>query len=104
MDKRTARIFGREPVLYITLLRTSLALAVGFGLNLTGEQVALVVAFADAVFAFITRQAVIPSQTARTRISDAYRAGMERSPMTRAELLVRSENTHTAIQRHEKTS
>lgn len=104
MDKRTTHIFGREPVLYITLLRTGLALAVGFGLNLTGEQVALVVAFADAAFGFITRQAVTPSQTARMRISDAYRAGMERGPMTKAELLIRSENSHTTIQKHERTS
>lgn len=104
MGQKTTHIFGREPVLYITLLRTGLALAVGFGLNSRGEQVALVVAFADAVFGFITRQAVTPSQTARMRINDAYRAGMKRAPMTKAEHLIQSENSHTTIQKHESTS
>jgi hypothetical protein len=40
----------RYPNLILGIIRAGLAMAVGFGAGLTGEQVALVVVFAEAVF------------------------------------------------------
>ncbi len=55
-----APLFGREPVLYLALVQAALALAVGFGLGLTGEQVAGLMAFAAAVLGVVTRSRVSP--------------------------------------------
>lgn len=49
-----------EPVLILALVQASIALAVGFGLDWTTEQVALVVAFSAAVLGVIARQRVTP--------------------------------------------
>lgn len=56
----TGTIFGREPALILGLVQTLLALGIGFGLDLTGEQVALVLAASAAVLAVITRSQVTP--------------------------------------------
>lgn len=52
----------REPVLTLDLVKAALALAVGFGLDLTGEQVALVLTFTSALLAFVARSRVSPVQ------------------------------------------
>jgi hypothetical protein len=49
-----------EPVLVLAVIQTGLALAVGFGLKWTGEQVALTVAFSAAVLGLIARARVTP--------------------------------------------
>lgn len=54
-------IFGREPALILGALQALLALGVGFGLQLTPEQMALVLAASAAIFAVITRQNVTPN-------------------------------------------
>lgn len=59
----TPTIFGREPVLIIGLVNTLLALAVGFGLDLSTEKQALIVAGVNAVLAFVARQQVSPTAT-----------------------------------------
>ena len=59
-----ANLFGREPVLYLALVQAALALDVGFGLGLTGEQVAGLMAFAAAVLGVVTRSRVSPVETA----------------------------------------
>ncbi len=59
-------LFGREPVLYLALVQAALALAVGFGLGLTGEQVAGLMAFAAAVLGVVTRSRVSPVVPAPT--------------------------------------
>jgi hypothetical protein len=53
-------IFGREPVLVLAAVQALVALAVGFGLPLSAEQVALIVAATAAVLGFIARQQVTP--------------------------------------------
>jgi hypothetical protein len=53
-------MLGREPVLILGLIQAVVALAVGFGLNWTAEQVSLVLAAVAAVVAFITRSQVTP--------------------------------------------
>ena len=54
-------IFGREPALILGAVQALLALAVGFGLQVTPEQMALILAASAAVFAVITRQNVTPT-------------------------------------------
>lgn len=49
-----------EPVLLLALVQATLGMLVGFGLGWTGEQVALVTAFAAAVLGVIARQKVTP--------------------------------------------
>ena len=49
-----------EPVLTLALVQAGVAMAVGFGLAWTGEQVALVTAFSAAVLGWIARSRVSP--------------------------------------------
>lgn len=53
-------ILGREPVLWLALVQAGIALAVGFGLEWSGEQVSLVMAFTAALLGFIARSQVTP--------------------------------------------
>ncbi len=53
-------MFGREPAAILGLIQAGVALAIGFGLSLSGEQTALVMAFSAAAVAIITRQNVTP--------------------------------------------
>ena len=54
-------ILGREPALILAALQAALALAIGFGLKLSAEQTALIMAFAAAVAGLIVRQNVTPT-------------------------------------------
>lgn len=56
-------IFGREPALILGLVGAVIALAVGFGLNVTPEQTGLILAATSAVLAVVTRQLVSPTAT-----------------------------------------
>ena len=49
-----------EPVLTVGLFRAAITMLVGFGLDWTGEQVALMVAFVEAVTAWVARRQVTP--------------------------------------------
>jgi hypothetical protein len=49
-----------EPVLTVGLFRAAITMLVGFGLGWSGEQVALMVAFIEAVTAWIARRQVTP--------------------------------------------
>lgn len=49
-----------EPVMVLALIEAGIALAVGFGLDWTAEQVALVVAFTAALLGLVARSAVTP--------------------------------------------
>lgn len=51
-------LFNREPAVILGLVQSALALAIGFGLNLSTEQVGLILAFSAAVLAFVTRSQV----------------------------------------------
>jgi hypothetical protein len=53
-------LWNREPTMFLAVIQTGLALATGFGLNLSGEQVAAIMAFAAAIFGLITRSQVTP--------------------------------------------
>lgn len=64
------RLWGREPALIIGAVQAVLALAVGFGLPVTTEQTALILAASAAVLAAITRQQVTPNASVAARIDD----------------------------------
>jgi hypothetical protein len=51
---------SEEPVLTVGLFRAAVTMLVGFGLGWSGEQVALMVAFVEAVTAWVARRAVTP--------------------------------------------
>jgi hypothetical protein len=50
-----------EPVITVGLFRAFITMLVGFGLGWSGEQVALLVAFIEAVTVYISRQQVTPT-------------------------------------------
>jgi hypothetical protein len=52
-----------EPVLTVSLFRAAVTMLVGFGLGWTGEQVALMVAFVEAVTAWVARRQVTPTSS-----------------------------------------
>lgn len=49
-----------EPVMVLALIEAGLALAAGFGLDWTAEQLSLVVAFSAALLGLIARAQVTP--------------------------------------------
>lgn len=53
-------IYGREPVVVLAVVQAGLALALGFGAHLTGEQMALVMTFTGTVLTLLTRKVVVP--------------------------------------------
>lgn len=54
------RITG-EPAMTLALIQSALALVVGFGLQLTGEQVAGILALTAAFLGWLTRSKVTPA-------------------------------------------
>jgi hypothetical protein len=60
MNAIWARITA-EPVLVTTLVQTILILAVSFGLDVTKEQTAAILALSGAILALVARQNVTPS-------------------------------------------
>ena len=53
--------FYEEPVISTSFFRAIVAMAVGFGLGWSGEQVALTVVSFEAMTAYISRQEVTPN-------------------------------------------
>jgi len=54
-------MFGREPALILGAVQAVLVLGVSFGLKLSTEQTAAILAASAAVIAVITRQMVTPN-------------------------------------------
>ena len=59
-DKDTPMIFNREPALILAAVQAVLAVAIGFGVDITTEQLALILAATAAVLGLITRSKVTP--------------------------------------------
>jgi hypothetical protein len=62
-----------EPVLTVGLFRAAVTMLVGFGLGWSGEQVALMVAFLEAVTAWVARRQVTPMSSPSLPESQAVR-------------------------------
>ena len=58
--KTLLRLVRREPVLFTTLVQTGISLVTAFGLNLTAEQQAAILAFTGAVLALCARRLTVP--------------------------------------------
>ena len=59
-----------EPARTMGVIQAGIALAVGFGLDWTGEQVALVTAFSGALLSWLVRRAVTPVANPRLPAPD----------------------------------
>jgi hypothetical protein len=53
-------MWNREPALILAAVQACLAVAIGFGLNVSPEQLALILAATAAVLGLITRSKVEP--------------------------------------------
>jgi len=60
MNAIIARIQA-EPVMTMAVIQATISMAVGFGLNWTGQQVSLVTLFGAAVLGWIARSKVTPT-------------------------------------------
>ena len=50
-----------EPIQAQAMVQTGVALGCAFGLGLSAQQIAAIIAFTASVLAFVTRQAVTPN-------------------------------------------
>lgn len=55
-----SNLWGREPAMILSAVSAVVSLAVGFGLDLTTEQMGLIVAAVSTVIGVVTRQRVTP--------------------------------------------
>lgn len=53
-------LWNKEPAVFLAVINAAIALAIGFGLKLSQEQLSLIMAFITAVFGLITRTQVTP--------------------------------------------
>ena len=53
-------MFNREPALILAAVQAAIALAIGFGVDISPEQFGLIMAFGGAVLGLIVRQRVSP--------------------------------------------
>jgi hypothetical protein len=56
-------LFGREPALWLAVIQAALAMMIGFGLNLSNEQFALLMGLVGAVAGLVVRSRVTPVTT-----------------------------------------
>lgn len=68
-------IFGREPAAILAVIQAGIALAIGFGLHWTGEQVSLVVTFTAVILGLITRQVVTPTANPKLDVGTRVNTG-----------------------------
>lgn len=68
-------MFGREPAVILGFIGAALALAIGFGLKISGEQVNLIMVFSAAAISVATgvatRSQVVPTEKANAQIQTA---------------------------------
>jgi hypothetical protein len=77
--KGLSNLYGRQPVMLLALLQAGLAMLMGFGLHLTGDQVALVVAFSAALLGVLTQTQVTPMATLPDHVAAAVNAAANAS-------------------------
>jgi uncharacterized membrane protein len=75
-------MLGREPARILAVIGAALALAVGFGLRLNGQQVNLIMVFAAALITLLTGEAtrsqVVPMVVADKQIEVAKASSIDR--------------------------
>lgn len=58
--ERDVSFLSREPVAVQAVVQAAIAMAMGFGMNITTEQMGLILVFTATLLALITRQQVTP--------------------------------------------
>lgn len=58
-----SNLWNREPVMFLAVVQTGLALLLAFGVALTKEQVGAILAFTAAVLGLIVRRKVSPTDS-----------------------------------------
>lgn len=56
-------MLGREPVLWLAVIRAAVVCAVAFGLSLSAEQTGAIYLVAEALLSVIARQSVTPVES-----------------------------------------
>ena len=64
-------LYGRQPVMVLAFVQATLAMVMGFGLKLTGDQVALVMAFTAALLGILAQTQVTPMATLPDHVAAA---------------------------------
>lgn len=67
--KEALRRILNEPVMFVSVVQSGFALAIGFGMDITKEQLVLIVAFTGTVLAFLARAFVTPNKLAEERVA-----------------------------------
>jgi len=62
-------LWGREPAMVIGAIMALIALATGFGLDISGEQQALISAAVAAVLSVVTRSQVSPVKAPQSGVA-----------------------------------
>lgn len=65
-----SNLWNREPAAIIGMVQALLAVAIGFGLDLSSEQLGLILAALAAVLGFITRSQVTPVKAPAPVVDD----------------------------------
>lgn len=60
-------LWNREPAMFLAVIQAAIILFLAFGIHLTMEQTAALMAFSAALLGFITRSQVVPVEKIPTR-------------------------------------
>ena len=77
--KGLSTLYGRQPVMVLAVLQAGLAMLVGFGFHLTGDQVSLIMAFSAALVGLLTATQVTPMATLPDHVAAAVNAASNAS-------------------------
>ncbi len=73
-EEKQPGIWGRNPVLWLALIRALVVGVTAFGLKLSAEQVAAIYLGAESVLSFVARQQVMPMARVTQKLEEATNA------------------------------
>lgn len=71
-------LWGREPTMILALIQAGIALAVGFGLPITNEQIGLLLGASAAMIGVVTRTQVYPSAMVEAKLTPLQKQKLEK--------------------------
>ena len=84
-----SNLYGRQPVMVLAFVQATIAMAMGFGLHLTGDQVALVLTFTAGLLGLLAQTQVTPMATLpdhmQAAVIIASNAGVKKIPVVAIE-------------------
>lgn len=81
-NQKPGTFFGRNPVLVYLLVQTSIAMIAAFGFDMSGEQMASIMAFVNVVIALVANTQVVPISVAQAQINQALMTPVPEQPKT----------------------